>query len=97
MQHCIAIFISFLRWMIQLGRINIIAKLLLLKSHVALHRERYLEPAVHIMTQIGQRFYPRLACHMLCPEIDHSDFNEYDWLEFYKKAKEAVTANAPEP
>ena len=42
--------ISILRWMIKLGRIDIITKVSLLSSHAALPREGNLEAAVHVMT-----------------------------------------------
>ena len=38
--------ISIIRWMIKLGRMNIITKVSLLLSHVALPRERHLDAAV---------------------------------------------------
>ena len=48
--------IGILRWMIELGRINIITKVSLLLTHVALPRERDLSAAVHVMTHIDQRY-----------------------------------------
>ena len=53
--------IGILRWMIKLGRTNIITKVLLLSSHVALPRERHLDAAVHVMTHVGQRYNSRLV------------------------------------
>ena len=53
--------IGILRCMIKLGKIDIIAKVLLLSSHVALPREGYLGAAVHIMAHIGQRYNSRLV------------------------------------
>ena len=44
--------IGILRWMIKLGRIDIVTIVLLLLSHVMLPREKHLEAAVHIMTMI---------------------------------------------
>ena len=48
--------IGVLRWMIELGRIDIITEVSLLLSHVALPREGHLEAAVHVMTHVGQRY-----------------------------------------
>ena len=53
--------ISILRWMIELGRINIITKRSLLSPHVALHREGHLDEAVHVMSHVGQRYNSRLV------------------------------------
>ena len=47
--------IGILRWMVELGRIDIITEVLLLSSHVALPREGHLEAAVHVMAHVGQK------------------------------------------
>ena len=47
--------IGILRLMIELGRIDIITKVLLLSSHVALPKEGHLETAVHVVAHVGQR------------------------------------------
>ena len=60
-----------LRWMIELGRIDIINAVLLLTYHVALLREGHLEAAVHVMAHIGQRYNLRLVYDPSYPEIDH--------------------------
>ena len=52
---------SILRWMIEMERIYIITKVLLLLSHVTLPREGHLYAAVHVMTHNGQRYDSRLA------------------------------------
>ena len=41
--------IGILRWMVELGRIDIITKVSLLSSHVALPRGGHMEAAVHVM------------------------------------------------
>ena len=74
--------ISILILMVKLGRIDIITKVLLLSSHVALPRERYLEAAVQNMAHNGHRYSSRLVYDPLYPEIDHTVFKECDWLEF---------------
>ena len=45
--------ISILRWMIELGRIDIKTEVLLLSSCMALLRERHLEAGVHAMAHVG--------------------------------------------
>ena len=44
--------ICILRWMVKLGRIDVITEVLLLSYHVALPREGHLKAAVHVMAQI---------------------------------------------
>ena len=89
--------IGILWWMIVLGRIDIITKVLLLSSHLALPREGHLDAAVHVMTHAGQRYDLRLVYNLLCPEIDHSVFKKCDWSEFYWDAEEAIPINPPKP
>ena len=52
---------------------------------------------MHIMAHVGLRYNYRLVYDPTYPEIDHSVFWECDWLEFYRDAKDAIPANAPEP
>ena len=65
-----------LRWMIELGKMDIRTKVSLLSSHIALPREGHQEAAVHVMTQIGQRYNSRLVYDPSYPEIDHSVFKK---------------------
>ena len=53
--------IGILRWIIKLGRINIITKVSLLSSHVALLREGHLEAAINVLAHVGQRYNSRLV------------------------------------
>ena len=94
---CFQTVINVLRWMIKLGRIDIINKVSLLLLCIALPREGHLGAAVHVTTQVGQTYNFRLVYDPSYPEIDHSVFKKHDWSEFYCYAEEAVSINAPEP
>ena len=76
--------------MIELGKIDIIIKVSLWLSHVALPRERHLEAAIHVMAHVSERYNSRLMNDPLYPEIDHSAFRKCDWSEFYWDGKEAI-------
>ena len=76
-------FISILRWMIELQRINMITNMSLLSFYVALPRERHLDAAVHFVVHVGQRYNSRLVYDILYQGIDHSIFKKFDWSEFY--------------
>ena len=91
------IVIVILRWMIELGRIDIITKLSLLSYHVALPREGHLEAAVQVITHVCQRYNFSLMYDPSSPEIDHTGFKECDRSEFYRDAKEAILVNTSEP
>ena len=73
--------IGILKWMIELGRIDIIAKVSLLSSHAVLPRERHLDASVHVLAHV----------------VNHSVFKKCHQSEFYSDAKEAIPINAPEP
>ena len=83
--------------MIESGRINIITKVSLFSSHVALPREVHLEAAIHVMAHVDQRFDFRLVYDPLYPEVDPNVFEICDWSEFYRDADEALPINAPYP
>ena len=47
--------IGIIRWIIKLGEIDLITKVLLLSFHVALPREEHLDAAVHAIAHAGKR------------------------------------------
>ena len=94
---CYLTIIHIQRWMINLRRIDIITKVSLLSSNVALPWERQLDVAVHVMAHVGQRYNSRLVYDCLYPEINHSVFKKCNWSEFYRDAKDAIPMNSPEP
>ena len=53
--------IGILRWMTEHGRIDIITKMSLLSSHLALLIEGHLETAVYVMASVGQKHNSRLV------------------------------------
>ena len=83
--------------MIKLVRMDIITKVSLLLSHVALPREAHLEAAVHVMVHVGQKYNYRLVYYPSYQEIDHSVFKKCDWSELYRDTKEAIPLNVQEP
>ena len=48
--------IGIVRWMVEFQRIDIITKVSLLSSLVALPREGHLKAAVHVMDHVGKRY-----------------------------------------
>ena len=53
--------------MIELGRTDIITKVPLLSSHVALPRKGCLEAAIHVMAHVGQKYNSRLVYDPFIP------------------------------
>ena len=86
--------IGVMRWIIEIGHIDFNIKVSLLSSHSAMPREGLLEAKLHIMGYLKLRHYIRLAFDPSCPNINHSNFWEFDWIDFYEGAVEAIPPNA---
>ena len=76
-------------------RINIITKVSLMSSHLALPKGRHLDAAVHVMAYVGQKYNFRFYDTTYL-DIGHSIFKKYDWSKCYWVAKKARTLNTSE-
>ena len=88
--------IGSLRWAIELGRLDILLETSLLSSHLAIPREGHLEQALHIVGYLKYKKKFRLLYDCGYPDINEKVFKQYDWLDFYRHAKEAIPPNMPE-
>ena len=61
-----------MRWMVELGRIDIATEVSLLSSHLAFPREGHLETALHIMSYLSQKHNTRLISDPTYPKRDSS-------------------------
>jgi hypothetical protein len=73
-QHLIGV----MRWMVELGRIDIATEVSLLSSHLAFPREGHLETARHIMSYLSQKHNTRLIFDPTYPKIDMGQFPQYN-------------------
>ena len=90
--------IGVLRWMVELGRIDIITEVSLLASHLALPRKGHLEAVFHIYAYLKQHHAYVLALDPTYPDIDKSMFNlDADWHGMYDGVSEPIPDNMPEP
>ena len=87
--------IGILRWMVELGRVDIITEVSMLASHLAYPREGHFEALLHIYGYLKNKYNSRIVYDPSYPDIDHSQFKDCDWKEFYGDAKEAIPINAP--
>ena len=87
--------IGVLRWMVELGRIDIATEVSMLSSHLAYPREGHLEAALHVMSYLKTKHNSRLVFNPSYPNINEDDFKTCDWKEFYGGVKEAIPHNAP--
>ena len=83
-------FIGILRWLVELGRIDICLEVSMMSSHLALPREGHLEQVLHIFGYLKKYHNGTLVYDPSEPEIDENKFLEQDWTssEFGDDVKE---------
>ena len=89
--------LGMLRWMVELGRVDIMTEASMMASHMAMPREGHLDTVLHMFAFLRQKYNSRLAFDPTYPTIDMNDFKDCDWKEFYGDVKEAIPSNAPKP
>jgi hypothetical protein len=92
-QHLIGV----MRWMVELGRIDIATEVSLLSSYLACPREGHLENALHVMGYLQLKHNSRLIFDPTYPDIDQTAFPSFEWTEFYGSVEEAIPPDMPPP
>ena len=70
--------------MIEIGCVNINTKVSLLSSYSVMPRQGHLEEALHIMVYLKLRNNSMLMFDPFYPNIDHNNYWECDWTDFYE-------------
>ena len=90
--------IRVMRWMIEIGRVDIATEVSMLSSLLAMPRVGHLEAAINIMGYLRLNHNSRLFLDPTYSVLDHSSFNDgAEWAEFYGDATKAILLNMPEP
>ena len=90
--------IGVMRWMVQIGRIDIATECSLLSSHLAYPREGHFECALHMMGYLKWKHNSRLFFDPTYPDIDFDTFNDgAEWKTLYGDVTEAIPTYAPDP
>ena len=89
--------IGILRWMVELGRTDIIDEVSELSSQLALPREGHLEAVYGIYAYLKYKNNTMMLFDPTYPEIDYSAFPKRDWDHFYGNVKEILPPDMPEP
>ena len=90
--------IGILRWMVEIGRVDMITEVSLLSSHLALPREGHLEAVFHIYAYLAKKHNARMAFDPSYPKIDLSQFKtDENWKAIYGDVQEPIPPNAPPP
>jgi hypothetical protein len=86
-----------MRWMVELGRVDIAVEVSLLSSYLACPRAGYLEAAIHIIGYLREKHNTRFIFDPTYPKINENDFPQFDWTEFYGDVAEAIPTDMPKP
>ena len=89
--------IGVLRWICELGRLDILMPVSLFSRYLAQAREGHLNQVFHIFAYLKHYDKSKIVFDDSCPEIDDSRFHVCDWEEFYPGAQEALPPDMPEP
>ena len=90
--------IGILRWMVELGRVDICIEVSLMSSQMALPREGHLNQLYHIFSYLKKHHNAEMVFDPSEPEIDHEAFARADWTatEFSQELTETMPPSMPE-
>jgi hypothetical protein len=74
-QHLIGV----MRWIVELGCIDIATEVSVLSSYLACPREGHLENALHVMGYLQLKHNSQLIFNPTYPDIDQTAFPSFDW------------------
>jgi hypothetical protein len=89
--------IGILRWMVEMGRIDLACEVSMMSSYVAMPREGHLQQLYHMFAYLKQHHNSRIVLDPTYPNIEPSEFPKKDWTDFYGDVKETLPGNAPKP
>jgi hypothetical protein len=92
--------IGMLRWIVELGRVDVCLECSMLSSHLALPREGHLYQLFQVFGHLKKYHNTEMVYDPSDPVIDESAFEEKDWTssEFgHLQGKEELPPNMPEP
>ena len=88
--------IGTLRWICELGRIDILMPVCLLSSFLMSPRVGHLEQAIHCFAYLKKYNRSKMVFDDTVPSFDESSFfKRSDWSAFYPDAAEPIPSNAP--
>ena len=89
--------IGVLRWIVELGRIDIIVPIALLSRFLALPREGHLEQVLHCFAYLKKYDRSSIVFDDTVPVFEESRFLKAYWGETYPDAADPLPHNMPEP
>ena len=89
--------IGVLRWIVELGRIDIATEASMLAGQMALPRKGHLFAMLRVFSYLKKKHNARLVFDATVPNIDMSCFPERNWHHFYGNVTEDIPSNGPKP
>ena len=90
--------IGVLRWIVELGRVDIDVEVSMMSSCLALPRRGHMDQLFHIFTYLRDRHNTEMVFDPTEPDISENDFPREDWSSsVYNQSKELIPSDAPEP
>jgi hypothetical protein len=89
--------IGILRWIVELGRMDIMVDVSLLSSYTMQPRLGHLDQVFHIFGYLKRNKRATLIFDESRVGWNESSFQTNDWTDFYRDAKELLPPNAPTP
>ena len=92
--------IGVLRWIVELGRVDVCLEVSMMSSHMAMPRERHMKELLHIFSYLDKYSNTELVFDPSEPEIDMDAYQQKDWTcsEFgHVSGEEELPSNMPAP
>lgn len=89
--------IGILRWIVELGRMDIMFAVSQLSRFLSECREGHLDQAFHVFAYLKRHPNSTILMDPTEPRFHHATFQNADWSRFYPDAKEPIPHNMPEP
>lgn len=89
--------IGILRWIGELGRLDILMPVSMLSRYLISARRGHLEQVLHIFAYLKHHPKSTMVFDDTVPDFRNKRFQKHDWSELYPDAKEAIPHNMPEP
>ena len=89
--------IGVLRWIVELGRIDLTVEVSMLSSYSAAPREGHMQQLLRIFAFIKNHHNSRLVFDPTYPVIDEEQFPRKNWSQYYGDLKEELPHDCPRP
>src|SRR6056300_532251 len=88
-------FIGILRWLVELGRIDVAAEVSMMSAYNAMPRMGHFHAVLHVFAYLENNLDWELA--MDCQSKNWNEIPEQNWREFYPFAKDEIPPDMPKP